>query len=488
MAPFSDYDAYDAVGLAALVQRGDVTPAEVLEAAIARALAVNPALNAIIAPLYGEACQAVAAGLPRGPLTGVPYLLKDLDATMAGVATSNGGRIWAPHIPVADTEYVARVRRAGLVVFGKTNTPELGLTVTTEPAAFGPTRNPWNLAHSSGGSSGGAAAAVAAGIVPAAHASDGGGSIRIPASACGLVGLKPTRGRIPLGPDIAESWAGMTVQHAVTRTVRDTAALLDATGGPLQGDPSIAPAPVRPYLEEVGRPPGMLRIGFSAASPLGGAVDPECQRAVEAAAALCASLGHRVEEEAPRYDVALFGKATTTIIRVSTRLQIAAAEALRGRPAEAHEVEPVTWRSAENGRTVTALDYVRATRDLHRLGRQFAAYFARHDVLLWPVLAAPPAELGVFAMNPDDMGAYVRRLLAYTPFCMVANVAGVPAIALPLHMSAAGLPVGVQFIGRFGAEDVLIRLAAQLETAHPWAGRRAPVAPSRPAPPHTVSL
>jgi Asp-tRNA(Asn)/Glu-tRNA(Gln) amidotransferase A subunit family amidase len=305
-----DLERHDGLGLAALVRRGEVKPQEVLDATIARIEARNPALNAIVTRLYDQARAAVAAGLPDGPFTGVPYLLKDLGALYAGAVTSSGSRLFEGHVADHDSEITARLKRAGLVIAGKTNTPEMGLCPSTEPRAFGPTRNPWRLDTSAGGSSGGAAAAVASGMVPMAHATDGGGSIRIPASCCGLFGLKPTRARNPMGPDAGEGWGGASAGHAVTWSVRDSAALLDATSGPDVGDPYWAPPPAGPFLAEVGRDPGRLRIALTVTPWIDSPVDPECAQAARAATRLCASLGHHVEEARPQVDEAWAGRSS----------------------------------------------------------------------------------------------------------------------------------------------------------------------------------
>src|SRR5499427_4135310 len=324
MSGFAEYDQYDGLGLAELVRRREVSPDEVLEAAIARVEARNPAINAVVSRLYDEARAAMRAGLPAGPFTGVPYLLKDLGAHYAGAVTSFGSTLFKDFVVDHDSEITARLRRAGLVIFGKTNTPEMGLAASTEPRLFGPTRNPWSLKHSSGGSSGGSAAAVAAGVVPMAHATDGGGSIRIPASACGLFGLKPTRARNPMGPDAGEGWGGASVGHAVTRTVRDSAALLDATSGLDVVAAFCAPPPERPFLHEVGRDPGRLRIAITTRPWNGQPVDSECKTAAVAAARLCERLGHHVDEATPDVDARALGDATLVIISANIRAALEA--------------------------------------------------------------------------------------------------------------------------------------------------------------------
>ena len=416
------------------------------------------------------------AGLPAGPFTGVPYLLKDLGAHYSGAITSFGSRFFADYRADHDSELTARLKRAGLVIFGKTNTPELGLAPSTEPRLFGATRNPWHPAHSAGGSSGGAAAAVAAGMVPMAHATDGGGSIRIPASCCGLVGLKPTRARNPLGPDQGEGWGGASVAHAVTRTVRDSAALLDATSGPDVGDPYWAPPPAGPFLHEVGREPGRLRIALTTAPWNGQPVDPECAAAARVTATLCETLGHRVEEARPEIDAPALGLATRIIIGANIRTALEARAVVLGRELSAADVERVTWARAVDGCTYTAADYARAMGVVHRTGRVVARFFTEHDVLLSPTLCQPPYPLGVLDMMSQASEAYLAAVLASVGFTSLFNAAGNPAISMPLAWSQAGLPLGVQFVAPFGDEATLFRLAAQLEVAQPWADRRPAIA------------
>jgi amidase/6-aminohexanoate-cyclic-dimer hydrolase len=472
MSGFAEFDQYDGLGLAELVCRREVSPDEVLEAAIARVEARNPAVNAVVARLYDEARAAIRAGLPAGPFTGVPYLLKDLGAHYTGAITSFGSRLFADYRADHDSELTARLKRAGLVIFGKTNTPEFGLAPSTEPRLFGATRNPWNSAYSAGGSSGGAAAAVAAGMLPMAHATDGGGSIRIPASCCGLVGLKPTRARNPLGPDQGEGWGGASVAHAITRTVRDSAALLDATSGPDVGDPYWAPPPAGPFLREVGQEPGRLRIALTTAPWNGQPVHPECAAAAWAAATLCETLGHWVEEARPTINAPALGLATRIIIGANIRAVLEARAAALGRELSADDVEQVTWARAVDGRTYAAADYARAIGIVHRTGRIVARFFTGYDVLLSPTMCQPPYPLGVLNMMSQDSEAYLAAVLSSVGFTSLFNAAGNPAISVPLAWSQAGLPLGVQFVAPFGDEATLFRLAAQLEAAQPWAERR----------------
>ena len=467
--PFEDYDG---LGLAELVRRKEVSAKELLDAAVARTDALNPTLNAIVTRMDEHARAAIAAGLPSGPFTGVPYLLKDLGALYTGAPTSFGSGFYDGNVADHDSEITARLKRAGLVIFGKTNTPEMGLAPSTEPRRFGATKNPWNLAHSAGGSSGGAAAAVAAGIVPMAHATDGGGSIRIPASCCGLFGLKPTRARNPMGPDAGEGWGGASVGHAVTRSVRDSAALLDATAGPDVGDPYWAPPPAGPFLAEVGRHPGRLRIALTATSFNGQPVDPQCADAARAAATLCASLGHVVDEAHPTIDAAALGAATRVIIAANVRAALETRAAAIGRSLTEADVERVTWGWARIGLETTATDYARSIGVVHRTGRAVARFFAEYDVILSPTMCRPPFALGVMNMSSTDDAAYLQAVLACVGFTALFNSSGNPAMSVPLAWSREGLPIGVQFAGRFGDEATLFRLASQLEVAQPWADRR----------------
>lgn len=472
MSAFAEYEKYDALGLAGLVRRREVTPAELLDAALARAAARDPSINAITMPLEDYARKAIADGLPAGPFEGVPFLLKDLTAVVAGVRMTRTSRFFADSpFATADSEHVTRLKRAGLVIFGRTNTCELGLSLTCEPQLTGPTKNPWDLTRISGGSSGGAAAATGARIVPMAHGTDGFGSIRAPAACCGLVGLKPTRGRNTMAPYAGEALAGLAAEHAVTLSVRDCAALLDATAGPGAGDPYAAPAPARPFLEEVGAKPGRLRIAFTRKAFDGAAVTAESLRHLEATASLCEELGHHVEEADPGVEGEAIVPAFLTLSAANTVVNLHG-HPTKGRGPRPDEVEKVTWAIYERGKRVSGPDYARAVNTGHRLGRQMAAFHADYDVLLTPGLADAAAKLGWIDMMLEDADEYWRRVFAFSPFTVLFNLTGQPALVLPLGMSEAGLPMATQLVARFGDEATLFRLAAQLEAARPWFGRK----------------
>ncbi|MBI1261080.1 MAG: amidase [Rhizobiales bacterium] len=471
MSKFTDYDKYDGLGLAALVKSGDVTPTELLDTAIERTEAVNPKINAVVLKHYDEARAQIEKGLPDGPYRGVPFLIKDLNMALKGTITTSGSKFFATQKFDHNNTLTDRYLEAGLVIFGKTNSPEFGLTVTTEPVLHGPSRNPWNLEHSTGGSSGGAAAAVAAGIIPVANASDGGGSIRVPSAACGLFGMKPTRGRTPAGPDRGEGWAGMSISHVVSRTVRDSAAMLDATAGAAIGDPYAAPHQARPYLEELAARPTSLRIAFTTKRPDGSLCHPEVVKTVEATAKLCEELGHKVEEAALKTDPTEMSRAQAALIASNTRAAVRERELELGREATPEDLEHITWLVSESGKTITGPDYVAGTHFIHQLGRRFGDFMQKYDVLLGPTLATPPIKLGWLDMMTDDVGTYFNRMSEYLPAIGMFNMTGQPSMSMPLHMSSDGLPLGMMFTGRFGDEATLYRLAGQLEEALPWIGR-----------------
>lgn len=468
--------SHDALGLADLVRRKEVSPSELLEAAIERAEAMNPRFNFLAQKHYDYGRAAIARGLPQGPFTGVPWLLKDLNTYVAGEVTGQGSRLYAGYRPTVTSELVRRHERAGLVIFGKTTTPEFGLTATTESKATGLTRNPWNPDHIAGGSSGGAAAAVAAGVIPAAHATDGGGSIRIPASCCGLFGLKPSRGRVPMGPLRTEGWGGLSCHHAVTHSVRDSAALLDATQGLEPGSRYVAPTPERPYLEEVSRTPDKLRIALMVSPPAGSPVDPECVAATRAAAKLCESLGHSVEEVAPKLDVGALGQAAFVMMGASVANDLDARSKAIGVPLGPDVVEAVTMMFHDVGAKFTAMDWVKANNTFQEAAVTMAQFMDKYDLILSPVLASPPLKLGTIGLSPPDIQTWIRNITPFAAFTGLYNQTGQPSMSVPLAMSEAGLPIGIMFSARYGDEPTLFRLAGQLEQAASWAGRRPAIA------------
>jgi amidase/6-aminohexanoate-cyclic-dimer hydrolase len=470
------YDNYDAIGLAELVKRKQVSAGELLDTAVAQVERLNPTLNAIVHPAYDRARAAIARGLPDGPFTGVPFLLKDLGCEAIGYPTHMGSHFFADYQWTVDSEIWIRLRRAGLVAFGRTTSPELGISPATEAKVYGgPTRNPWNLEHTSGGSSGGSGAAVAAGIVPMAHGSDGGGSVRIPASCCGLFGLKPTRGRLPDGPLQGEGWGGMAIDGVLSRSVRDTAAMLDACHGRDVGAPYDAPHVARPYLEEIKTPPRRLRIAFCKTTLHGIAIHPECVAAVDAAARLCTELGHEVIEGKPSFDFDKAVQAWTKVVACGTALSVRLRAQALGREPGPGDIEPATRGAVECANAVSGQDYLQSINVIHATGRQIARFFENHDILITATLAEPPARIGRFAMsNPDflDYRLGPKGIIHYSPFTSIFNMTGQPAASIPLHWSKDGLPVGTHLAANFGDEATLLKLAAQLEQARPWFGRR----------------
>jgi amidase len=472
---FPEYEDYDGLGLAALVRKGEVSAAELLDAAIERIEARDGRLGAFVIKTYDAARRAVAAGLPAGPFTGVPFALKDLAAFEAGVPTTGGSRLFKDFVPDHDNAIVRRYRQAGLVFLGKTKTPELGASLTTEPQLYGPAHNPWNLDYSPGGSSGGSAAAVAAGCLPFAHATDAGGSIRVPASFCGLFGLKPSRGRISYAPDFGESQAGMATSHCVSWSVRDSAALLDVSAGPEPGDPYIAPPLERPLLEEVGAPPGRMRIAFCTTDFIGNKIDAECVEAVRAAASLCETLGHHVEEARPDLGGLSPLEAWRVIPATNLAVTAAARAAALGRALVPEELEPINWKWLELGRAFSASDYHRTVGLMHGLGRKVAAFLERYDLILSPTVGQAALRLGTIDANAADIERHISFLFGtVAPHVALFNQTGGAAMTVPLHRTKTGLPVGVQFAGRLGDEARLIRLATQIEEAQPWFRTRPP--------------
>ena len=470
----------DATGQAELVRSGEATHADLVDAAIARIEAMNDELNAVIHPLFERARDEASADVPDGPFRGVPMLHKDLGAHYAGEPYHEGIKHlrdigW---VEPRDTWLAQRWRDAGLISCGKTNTPELGILPTTEPEAHGPTRNPWNTGHSSGGSSGGSAAAVASGMVPVAHANDGGGSIRIPASACGLVGLKPSRARITLGPDLGEPASWFVCEHVVTRSVRDSAAILDATHGPGPGDPYVAPPPERPYAEELGADPGRLRIGVITTAPAEMfEVHPDCVAAAQGAGELLQSLGHEVEYSYPdAVDDPDYAERFIARWAVAVSSNIQYWSLKTGRPVSADGVEASTWALGQLGGGLSAADLLGITAYQQASARATAAWWeGGFDLLLTPTLGEPPPPLGSFGFDPEQPDGFLRRGIPTAGFTAYWNATGQPAISLPLHWNDDGLPIGVQLVAAYGAEDLLLRTAAQLEEAQPWIGRTPPV-------------
>jgi amidase len=487
-----EYIHHDAVGLAELVRDGEVQPKDLIAAAISRIETFNPRINAVIHKLYDRANAAVT-DLPEGPLRGVPFLIKDLLAHMSGVPTTGGSRYLRNFVPDHDTELISRYRAAGLVFLGKTSLPEFGLMGVTEPELWGTTHNPWDLARTPGGSSGGAAAAVAARFVPAAHAADGGGSIRIPASACGLFGLKPSRGRVPLGPVLGDSWMGLVQEHAITRTVRDSAALLDAVDGSDVGAPYAAPAKSRPFAEEVRTDPPKLRIAFTDRALFGNDSHPDCTAAVRDAAELLEGLGHDVSESTPDYDKRGLTLAYLRIVASSVAADLSHYEQATGRKPTPDQFEIETWMMALIGRKTPASVLASDLALIGRATRGIGRFFENYDLLLTPTLAHPPVLIGELASSQSDRNAMkalmrlpVRKLLDKaldqlaaealnaTPNTMLFNETGQPAASIPLFWSQSGLPIGVQAVAGFGREDLLFRVAGQLERARPWSDRLPP--------------
>ncbi|RXT54226.1 amidase [Bradyrhizobium betae] len=473
----SDYASYDALGLAELIRSGQVAVAEVVDAALAANGAVNERLNAVI-DIWPEDVAAQIASAPRdGPFHGVPFLIKDVALQMEGKRSEMGSRLASGLTAAADTHLMQRFRKAGLVTFGRTAAPEMGFSCTTETVYQGPVHNPWNLSRNVGGSSGGTAAAVAAGVVPMAHGNDGGGSIRVPASSCGLVGLKPTRGRVPIGPDADEALNGMGIELGLSRTVRDSAALLDAVQGDEPGDPYVIPAPARPYLSEVDREPATLRIGVMA-QPFGGAAtSPEVARATAETAEHCRALGHRVEISDMKLGVSweefVLGNAQLWTANLAA-LIAGLAEAL-GRPIDLSTLEAPTLACYEYGRKVTAMEMLGALGMRNRVTRSLGHWFTRNDVLLSPTLPGLPAPIGEFGKGSEyDSGLdWTRRIFETSPFTPMFNVSGLPAISVPLAFDEkTALPIGMQFAAGFGREDILFQLAGQLERTRPWAARK----------------
>jgi len=496
MRAFAEYDQYDGLGLAELVKKGEISASQICEEAIARIGEINPRLNAVVTSMFEMARGFVAGSPPEGPFFGVPFLLKDLLEVCAGVPETRGSKAYRNNIPDHDCEIVKRYKKAGLVILGKTNTPEFGLLGITEPELHGPTRNPWDLDRTPGGSSGGSAAAVASGMVPMASGNDGGGSIRIPASCCGVFGMKVSRGRNPTGPGHGTLWQGAAVEHVITRSVRDSAGVLDATHGADTGAPYIIVPPGRPYLHEITQEPGRLRIAFNTRSPIDTPVHPDCVKAVEHTARLLEGLGHDVEEATPDLDGLILAKSFLTMYFGEVAAEIEELNSFLGRKAKPSDVEPLTWTLGLLGRAFSAGEFVRMLREWDKAARVMGRFHENYDVYLTPTVACPPVKIGELQPKPAEMalmkvvnglglGGLLKRTgivdklatesLSKTPFTQLANFTGQPAMSVPLYWTPEGLPCGSQFVGRFGDEATLFRLAAQLEREQPWFKRRPPL-------------
>ncbi|MGB9500010.1 MAG: amidase [Dissulfuribacterales bacterium] len=495
MSNFSEYDKYDGLGLAELIRQGAVSPSDLCEEAITRIEQINPKLNAVVTPMFDQGRKAAKGPLPDGPFFGVPFLLKDLMFAYAGVSMTDGCKALKNFIPDHDSEMVKRFKEAGLVILGKTNTPEFGLMGITEPELFGPCRNPWNPDHTPGGSSGGSGAAIAAGMVPLSSGGDGGGSIRIPASFCGLFGLKPSRGRNPSGPDHGRVWQGAVQEHVITRSVRDSAAMLDITHGPDTGAPYVIQPPERPYMEEIQKDPGQLKIAFTTKSPIGTQVHPECIEAVKKTAHLLKNQGHHVEETEPDIDGKALAQSYLAMYFGEIAADINGLEKILGRKARPGDVEPLTWTLGLLGRSFSAGYFVEAIRRWDQAGRKMGHFFQSYDLYLTPTAAYPPAKIGelqpstaeailIKVVNTLSLGRLLKgsgivdqlakKSLERTPFTQLANLCGLPAMSVPLFWTSDNLPLGSHFIAPSGDEATLFRLAAQLEKVQPWFDRRPP--------------
>ena len=467
----SEYDRYDAVGLARLIATRDVPSGELIEAAIGRIESRNPKLNAVIAKCFDAARGCVAKGLPNGPLAGVPYLLKDLNTLLAGVPATNGSRAFANTIPESDGILVSRLKAAGLVILGKTNTPEFGLNICTAPKLFGPSVNPFDHVRSAGGSSGGSACAVASGMLPAAHATDSGGSIRIPASNCGLFGLKPSRGRVPLGHDKAEGLAGFSVAHAVTHSVRDSAMLLDITHGPISRAIYGVPDTQGSFLESLEGDLPQLKVALCTTGFAGEAIDPRCKQAAIDAGVLCESVGCTVKEITSPVDGTALREAFDVLF--SAHIASVVLGVLSQFPDRNPDTlfEPLTLACANAGRRCAAVKYVEAVERIQRAAQDLGRFFLEHDVLLTPTLAKPPLKLDAISMTCNNWSVYLERMLDEIPFTPLFNATGAPAASVPLSKTEDGLPIGIQIGAAFGREKTLLRLARELEIASPWHSR-----------------
>lgn len=491
MTTIDDYTECDATELSARIARGELSPSELLEEAIASIERVNPRLNAVVHRMYDQARALVKEPLPDGPFRGVPMVVKDFDGFVKGVPFTAGCRLLDGYVPDHDSEAIARLRRAGFLLIAKTNCPELALLGTTEPKWRGPTLNPYNLGRSTGGSSGGSAALVAARAIPIGHGGDGGGSLRIPASHCGLVALKVSRGRIPVGPDNGEIWGGYTQWGILSRSVRDTAALIDVMGGPMPGDPYAAPPLPGPLTAEVDRDPGQLRIGFHEGTLYGREIDPQHAQATQKVAAQLEALGHSVEAAKPIIDTDALTRAYLTQVAIGIACEIEVFARWTGRKPKPELFEDETWLMNQIGRATSALELTRAREVVQAAGRSMAAFHERFDLFICPTTAYPPIRIGELKLNVAQrsglallrtvpLSAALHKVLEVvggsmlerTPNTQLFNQTGQPAISLPLAQTTDGMPIGIQFAAPLGREDLLIRVAAQLESAHPWIERR----------------
>ncbi len=493
MGGFREYDSYDALGLAGLVRGKEISPEELLSEAMERIERLNPSLNAVILKMYDQAQDSLRKGLPQGPFTGVPFLIKDLVSACRDVPMNKGCKAFRNYIPDFDSDLMSRFKKSGVMILGKTNTPEFGLMGITEPELHGPTRNPWNLERTPGGSSGGSAAAVASGMVPMASGGDGGGSIRIPSAYCGLFGMKPSRGRVPTGPEFGQIWQGACTEHVLTRSVRDCAAMLDAVCGPAAGDPYPLPKPVTPYLGELDQDPGSLRIAYTVRSPLETEVHPDCRAAVEHTARLLESLGHTVEEKEPTVDGSALARSYFMMYFGEIAADIMELPQVLGRKAVPEDMEGPTWSLGLLGNAYSAGEFVLSLRQWNLAARAMASFHQEYDLFLTPTTAFPPVRIGELKVsgieetlmkvtNKLRLGRLVRlsgipdriavETLAKTPFTQIANITGQPAMSVPLYWNSEDLPLGVQFIAPSGSEALLFRLASQLEQAQPWFERR----------------
>ena len=495
MNSFSELHKYDGLGLAELVRTKQISPAELVEHTISRIEAYNPKMNAVVHKMYDKARKVAESKLPEGSFMGVPFLLKDATDTVEGEPTSSGTSILRNIPRLRDNEIVQRYRAAGLVFLGKTNVPEFCILPYTEPKAFGPTCHPWDLTRTAGGSSGGSAAAVAACLVPLAGGNDGGGSIRVPASCCGVFGLKPTRGRTPSGPDVGDLWRGFAQEHVLTRSVRDSAAMLDAIAGPDVGAPYWAPPIERPYLQEVTAEPGRLRIAFTSHPFLGKDVHEDCKKGLKATVRLLEQLGHELIEAAPKVDKEAFSLAYLTMIAAETRAEVDSISSLVGRKASLSDFETGTRAMALLGHALTAGEYAKALNYLYASARVIGRFFEDYDILLTPTLSQPPVPIGSLQPSRAEhlliglqsrlnaawlmkvfrvIDALADKTLDFMPYTAVFNVTGQPAMSAPLYWNESNLPIGMHFVGRFGDEATLFRLAGQLERAQPWFDRAPP--------------